>query len=194
MKKQIIISTRLIIGVLWLFISFILILVNSVLLYQFAHARDFSQLTPDDLETAKYVDCTINQYVVQTYENGQTSGQSEVYLTPLNNYYVYTIPFHKEYICVRLYDKNTVENMENFSEGEEISFTGKVSRKFQPNYEWHKNVEGFDTSRLIDEYCIIQVNDESMFNLLMIGFIGFFISLYMVCDELKVWRSLWKIK
>ena len=161
-------------------ISILIIIVNGFKIFSYYPPLDLANLSGQNIKMNQYVEGTITDCVtVHVFNNRSASGSSGGWIKGGKNYKYYMIPVSDDqYIRVLLYDKESIEGMEQIVKGNavEVSFTGQIAIGEPLNTEWYNWNPDFDQSKAIVDYTIWQKALGSENNFCCAGFWGLLIA------------------
>lgn len=182
MRKEINLQKRDIICAITIFVGLILSFIGGTKLIGYNNAKECNS---SNLKIGEYVSCDVREYLVKEQDNlGNLidSGQCEVIVEFMKDFYVYNIPLDDgSYVRIKIFDNNEVENLEDYtkgkSNGKNVVFIGKVTKSEEVSSEWYESISNFNFDDLNKEICILEVNKNDYKNTLLFGVVLFFIGL-----------------
>lgn len=148
------------------------------------NAIQMSDLCHEECISGQFVVGQINSYIgknIINLGNGSYSGVCQIFFTGGREYNFYTIPIDDNlYIRVMISDKNTIENLEGFSQGNgnDVYFEGQIIESpIELNYQWYNGIKGFESkNNIISNYVIKEINMKEKVKMLYIGILFLIIS------------------
>lgn len=184
MKKSYFFSKVTLVFIVLAAAGFFLVAQNAKELRKYSNPKQLNSVSLPGLQVGDYVQCAVDQYVVvpiKEYQEETYTGQSLSYLTGGREYIFYTAATGDgSYVRIAVYDENTVNRLEEFDagRGKPVSFMGKVVNGDELDYEWYKGAKDFDTKSIRSDIVIMQVSGDGGKNMLIVGVILLFFSLY----------------
>lgn len=191
MRKSIDLPRAAVIGVLLFFISCHLIIKNGNDLYHYNHPYDLSELQPSMLDEGKYVNCSVDTYLMKYFvAEGIGSGYSGSmggFITFGKTYEVYTIPFSEgDYIRIAIGEPKKVKQLNAFhmGKGEPVTFMARIREDaLWSDTDWYDGIENLDKNRVVRDYILWEETDFSIKNGLYFGIYLLLFSVFLY------WRS-----
>lgn len=186
MRKSIDLPRAAVIGLILFFISALLIIKNGNDLYSYNHPYDLAELQPSMLDEGKYVNCSVDMYLVKDV-GGFCYGAMAGFITFSKTYEVYTIPFSEgDYIRIAIGEPEKVKQLEAFhmGKGEPVTFMARIREdNLWSDTDWYDGIENLDKSRIVRDYALWEETDKGIKD-------GLYLGIYMLLFAVFLyWRS-----